>query len=60
MKKLQYIQPAVEVTETVLSQMLAGSVRGTIDGNSGPGYGGTDDDGSMDPGVKEGKYDWDW
>ncbi|MBQ8050909.1 MAG: hypothetical protein IJ197_04970 [Bacteroidaceae bacterium] len=61
MKKLQYIQPEVEVTDiVVLSQMLAGSVTGSVDGGDGPGYGGVDDDGELDPGVKEGKYDWDW
>ena len=53
MKKLQYIQPTVEVTETMFSQMLAESgVTGSIDSGDGPGYGGVDDDGNLNPSVK--------
>lgn len=59
MKKLQYIQPTVEFTETALAQMLAGSVTGNIDDET-IGYGGVDEEGSLDPGTKEDKYDWDW
>lgn len=52
MDKKLYIQPQTEITKAVLTQMLAGSVTGSIDGGDGPGYGGVDDDGSQDPGVK--------
>lgn len=50
MDKKIYIQPQTEVTKAVLIQMLAGSITTDIDG--GPGYEGSDDDGSLDPGVK--------
>lgn len=61
MKKLQYIQPSTEVNEIALVQMISTSgVTGSVDGGDGPGYGGVDDDGELDPGVKDGKYDWDW
>ena len=61
MKKLQYIQPAVEFTETALVQMLADSgVTGSIDGEKGIDYGGVDENGEKDPGTKDDKYDWDW
>ncbi len=52
MDKKLYIQPQTEITKAVLTQMLAGSVTGSIDGGDGPGYGGVDDEGTLDPGVK--------
>ena len=66
MKKLQYIQPAVEFTETALVQILAassGSITGSIEGAEGDGpsgFGGSDTEGILDPATKDDKYDWDW
>ena len=60
MKKLQYIQPAVEFTETALVQMLADSgVRGT-GGGVNLGYGGVDLNSEEGADTKDDKYDWDW
>jgi hypothetical protein len=50
MKKLQYIQPTVEVNEISLVQMLADSVTGS--GEATIGWGGSDDNGEIDPNVK--------
>ena len=53
MDKKIYIQPQTEITKAVLTQMLAGSVIGNVGDDTGTiGYGGSDDDGTMDPGVK--------
>lgn len=61
MKKL-YIQPQTDVCEVLTTTIIAGSVTGSVDGGDGPGYGGVDDDGTQDPGVKRqgGHYNvWD-
>lgn len=50
MKKI-YMQPQTDVCEVLSTQMLAGSVTGSVDGGNGPGWGGVDD-GTHDPGVK--------
>ena len=52
MDKKVYIQPQIEITKAVLIQMLASSVTGSVDGGNGPGWGGSDDEGTLDPGVK--------
>ena len=59
MKKI-YIQPQTDVCEMFPTQMLAGSVTGSIDGGEGPGYGGVDEDGSKDPGVKGNSFEFEW
>lgn len=51
--KKTYIQPCIEEMQAQAAQMLAESVTG----NNGIGYGGTDDDGSLDPETKEAKWD---
>jgi len=51
--KKKYIQPCMEEMQAEAAQMLAASVTG----NNGIGYGGTDDDGSLDPETKEAKWD---
>ena len=52
MKKI-YMQPQTDVCEVLPAQMLAGSVTGDVDGTGkGPGWGGSDDNGTLEPGVK--------
>lgn len=46
------MQPQTDVCELLPMQMLAGSVTGSIEGGSGPGYGGVDEGGTQDPSVK--------
>ncbi|MBR5689680.1 MAG: hypothetical protein IKX17_04465 [Prevotella sp.] len=60
MKKQDYIQPRVKMLVVGNSDLMTTSgVTGDIGGGTGPGYGGTDNDGSLDPGAKE--YDMsDW
>ena len=53
MKKQDYIKPIVKILPVGSDELLAGS---GVTGNTGDdtiGYGGTDDDGSLDPGAKE-------
>ena len=54
MKKQDYIKPIVKILPVGSDELLAGSgVTGDIGDGTGPGYGGVDDDGSLDPGAKE-------
>ena len=47
------MQPQTDVCEVLPAQMLAGSVTGDVDGTGkGPGWGGSDDNGTLEPGVK--------
>lgn len=50
--KKTYIQPCMEEMQAQAAQILAASVTG----DNGIGYGGTDDDGSVQPETKE--CDW--
>lgn len=52
MKRKAYIQPCMEELQAQAEQMLAASVTG----NNGIGYGGIDNDGSVQPETKE--CDW--
>lgn len=52
MKKNAYIKPCIEKMQAQAEQMLAASVTG----NNGIGYGGIDNDGSVQPETKE--CDW--
>lgn len=59
--KKTYIIP--EMTAVVMhgEQMLAVSgVTGKIGDTAGPGYGGVDDNGELDPEVKENTFDFEW
>ncbi|MBO7069631.1 MAG: hypothetical protein J6W52_13310 [Bacteroidaceae bacterium] len=51
--KKTYIQPCMEEMQAQVTQILAGSVTGV----GGIEYGGIDDDGSLDPEVKEDRWD---
>jgi len=52
MKKIAYQTPEVKVKALFMDQLMAGSVTGSIDGGDGPGNGGVDDDGTLDPAAK--------
>ena len=53
--KKTYIQPCMEEMQAEAAQMLAASVTG----NNGIGYGGVDNDGSLNPETKEELELWD-
>lgn len=59
--KKTYIIPCTTVMQAEVEQILANSVRGTIDDDIEIGFGGIDEDGDIDPSVKEkkGSIDWD-
>ena len=59
MKKI-YIIPCTCIIEGEVDQMLATS--GVLSNNNdiNIGYGGVDTDGSQDPNVKEGNFDFEW
>lgn len=60
MKKI-YIIPETDIKLGVAEQMLAAStVVGNIDNNNEIGFGGIDDDGTLEPGVKEHTADYEW
>ena len=53
MKKQEYLKPIVKILPVGSDELLTGS---GVTGNTGDdtiGYGGTDDDGSLDPGAKD-------
>ena len=53
MKKQDYIKPIVKILPVSSDELLAGSgVTGDM-GDDTIGYGGIDDDGSLDPGAKD-------
>ena len=54
MKKIAYQTPEVKVKALFMDQLMAGSVIGSIDGGDGPGYGGVDENGTIDPAAKDG------
>lgn len=51
--KKEYVRPLMEREEADIEQMLASSL---ISSDNGIGYGGVDEDGTLDPEVKE--DDW--
>ncbi|MBR6456892.1 MAG: hypothetical protein IKS72_08235 [Prevotella sp.] len=54
MKKQDYIKPRVKMLVVGNYDLLTGSgVTGDTGDGSGPGYGGSDDDGSLDPSAKD-------
>ena len=54
MKKQDYIKPIVKILPVGSDELLVGSgVTGDIGDGTGPGYGGVDEDGELDPGAKE-------
>ena len=54
--KKQYIIPSMSVVRIGSMQMLSGSVKGS----NGIGYGGVDNNGTVDPASRSHKYyDWD-
>ena len=56
MKKQEYLKPIVKILPVGSDELLTGS---GVTGNTGDdtiGYGGTDDDGSLDPGAKDFEY----
>ena len=57
MKKI-YIQPQTDVCEMLPAQIIAAS--GVTAPDQGIGYGGVDEDGSKDPGVKENSFEFEW
>lgn len=60
MKKI-YIIPETDIKQGVAEQMLAAStVVGNIDNNNEIGFGGIDDDGTLEPGVRENVSSYDW
>ena len=58
--KKTYIIPCTCIIEGEVDQMLA--TIGVISNNNdiNIGYGGVDTDGSQDPSVKEGNFDYEW
>lgn len=58
--KKNYITPGTEVMQADVEQMLAASICGKIGDNEEIGYGGLDEDGSLDPSVKEHAADYEW
>lgn len=54
MKKIAYQTPEVKVKALFMDQLMAGSVTGDVDGGGGLGYGGVDENGTIDPGAKDG------
>ena len=56
MKKQEYLKPIVKILPVGSDELLAGSVTADINGDT-IGYGGIDDDGSLDPGAKAFDYD---
>ena len=51
--KKTYIQPCIEDMQAEAAQMLAASVTGS----NGIGYGGVDNNGSLNPETREGGWD---
>ncbi len=59
--KKTYIIPETTAVAIHGEQMLAGSgVTGIIGEDSGPGYGGVDSNGELDPEVKGNSFDFEW
>ena len=55
MEKKKYICPAANETSLLLSKVLCGS---DVTSGNGIGYGGTDEDGSIDPAVRRKDFSW--
>ncbi|MBR6445058.1 MAG: hypothetical protein IKS94_01285 [Prevotella sp.] len=61
MKKQEYIQPRVKMLVVGNSDLMTTSgVTGDIGDGTGPGYGGVDEDGDLDPGAKGFDLGSDW
>lgn len=59
--KKRYIIPEVKVVRLHGERMLAASgVIGVIGDDEGIGYGGIDEDGSLDADVKENSFEFEW
>ena len=59
--KKEYIIPKTDIMLADVEEMLASStVVGNIDNNAEIGFGGIDDDGTLEPGVKENTSDYEW
>jgi hypothetical protein len=55
MKKKEYSTPAMEIIEAYIDRLLMGSVNSEV----GIGYGGVDEDGTLDPAAPQGQFDMD-